>query len=291
MLAGFSTENYFAYHLYEKTWKESNEFVSLRRGERIIKEFNKCSNREVVENKAIFGDVFKDYTKRNIISTANNSYEDFKLLCKKNKRLIIKPSWGCNGNKIFIIDATSEQEIKNTWQSIKNREYVIEEVLEQDGILHDLNPKTLNTIRVNVFNNHGDARIINAILRSGQGDVVTDNICSGGCVCEIDIKTGVVMTDFVDLSNHVYKSHPLTGVTMNGQKIPSWSKICDTVIKISKLLPDVGYQSWDIAVIKDGDVAVVEGNTYGNFNIQQVPQMRGVRKLYEGLLNEYRRKD
>lgn len=34
-------------------------------------------------------------------------------------------------------------------------------------------------------------------------------------------------------------------------------------------MPDLGYMSWDIAVIKGRNVARVEGVSYGNINIQQ----------------------
>lgn len=173
------------------------------------------------------------------------------------------------------------------YEKIVSGDYVVEEVLEQEGILKRLNPGTLNTIRVNAFYCNGNVEIINAILRSGQGNTVTDNICAGGCAARINIENGLVETPFYDLSNHIYQAHPLSGVKMEGMRIPLWENVIRTVKEAVRIVPDMGYTSWDIAVVKGGKVAIVEGNSYGNFNIQQVSGS-GVRKKYERYMRMWR---
>lgn len=207
---------------------------------------------------------------------------------EKEKRIIIKPQNGFNGNGIYIVNYDETIDIQKEFNKIKKENYVIEGVLEQEGVLKKLNPETLNTIRVNAFNNHGKVQIINAILRSGQGNTVTDNICAGGCVARINISNGKVETPFYDLSNHIYYEHPLTNVSVIGETIPYWEDVINTVKEGCAIVPDLGYTSWDIAVIKGGKVAIVEGNSYGNFNIQQVTGT-GVRKEYDRYISEWRK--
>lgn len=189
-------------------------------------------------------------------------------------RLAIKPG----------ITGISDEELKSAYDKVVSEPYVLETVLTQDGLLRELNPNTLNTCRVNVFNNHGDMEIINAILRTGQGDVVTDNICAGGCVSEIDVNSGEFITKFVDLSDHIYEAHPKTGVVLLGKVMPCWDEIKKIAFAATKRLPGIVYASWDIAVICGNRVAVVEGNTWGNFNIQQVPRQIGLLPYYQTMI-------
>lgn len=102
---------------------------------------------------------------------------------------------------------------------------VLETVLVQDGILRELNPHTLNTVCVNVLNNHGKMIIPNAILSSRQGRVTTDNICAGGYVIEIDIETGNFISKFVDLSDHIYDEHPINHIKLYGEYMPCREEI------------------------------------------------------------------
>lgn len=286
---GVSAEDFFVYHLYKKTRNERKEFVSLGRSRYIIKLLNKDCKRELVEDKAVFGEVFSKYLLRNSISSISLTFEAFKKFYMNEKRIIVKPAFGFNGNGIFIIEeGENDLSLKKYFEIIQSKPYVLETVLVQDGILKELNPHTLNTIRINVLNNNGNIKIINAILRSGQGNVVTDNICAGGCVAEVNVDTGEVISNFVDLSNHVYEAHPLTKTILLGKKIPVWDQVREVVISATKLLTGGVYVSWDIAVIKGNRVAIVEGNTYGNFNIQQVIQQKGVWNEYKNFIEKWK---
>ncbi|MBQ6773382.1 MAG: hypothetical protein IJP48_04880 [Synergistaceae bacterium] len=284
---GTSTEDYFIYKFYDKSWRQCSQFVTLRRSRFLIASFNNGSEDEriLVEDKTIFSDVFKDFTKRKTLSSENLSEEKFKAFLNELGRVIIKPADGYNGNDIYILKASdSDEDIRRAYESFSSHKYTIEEVLEQDGIMRELNPGTLNTMRVNVINNHGSFEIQNAILRSGQGDKPVDNICAGGVVSWIDVDTGIVISPFCDLMNKRVISHPLTGTIMIGKKIPLWERVKEAAIEGAKRISKVKYTSWDIAVIKNEDVAIVEGNTYGNFNIQQVITQNGLWKHYRRYL-------
>lgn len=286
---GVSADDFFVYHLYEKSKKERSEFVSLGKSRYIINLLNGKCKRELVEDKAMFVEKFSNYLLRNSISSNSLSYEKFKEFYMNEGRIIVKPSFGCNGKGIFIIEkGECEASLKKYYEMIKKEPYVLETVLVQDGILRELNPQTLNTFRVNVLNNNGNMKIVNAILRSGQGGVVTDNICAGGCVAEIDVDTGEVISSFVDLSNHIYEEHPLTKTVLKGKVVPVWEQVKEVVYRATELLDGGVYVSWDVAVIAGNKVAIVEGNTYGNFNIQQVVRQKGVWSEYKQFIKEWR---
>lgn len=286
---GSLAEDYFIYKFYDKNWRGRKKFVTFNRGLDLIRRFNNGSEDEriLVEDKTIFAEVFSDLTKRKILSSENLSKERFRAFLNELGRVIIKPADGYNGNNIYILNASdSEEDIQRAYESFSSHKYVIEEVLEQDGIMKELNPGTLNTMRVNVINNNGSFEIQNAILRSGQGNKPVDNICAGGVVTWIDINTGIAASPFCDLNNKRVISHPLTGVIIMGKKIPLWERVKETAITGAKRISKVKYTSWDIAVIKNDDVAVVEGNTYGNFNIQQVITQTGLWEHYKKYITD-----
>lgn len=286
-ILGADPENYFVYKLYDKAWRFRRKFVTTGRGSKIIAAFNNSSEeeRKLVEDKTIFAEAFKDYTKRKIISSENLTLETFRAFINELGRVIIKPADGYNGNGIYILKASDgEEAIRKAHESFSQHKYTIEEVLEQDGILREMNPGTLNTMRVNVINNNGSFEIQNAILRTGQGSKPVDNICAGGLVSWIDVETGIIVSQFYDLSDKIVLKHPLTGAIMIGKKIPMWEKVKAIAVDCARKISRVKYTSWDIAVIKNGDIAIVEGNTYGNFNIQQVITQIGVLAQYQKYL-------
>lgn len=287
LLLGASAEDYFIYRFYELSWYSRKQFVTEAKSMLLIRKFNHNSKqgRQIVEDKSVFDIVFKDYIRRSAISSEKVTLDQFVDFVKKNEKVIIKPVDGFNGNGIFILRySEGDERIKRVYNLFSDNRYVIEEVLEQDGWLHDLNPETLNTIRVNVINNNGQFEIQNAILRSGQGSTVTDNLCAGGVIAAIDVESGIVISKFCDLMNIATLKHPLSKNVIIGKVVPGWESVKRIAIEAAKKIPDVIYSSWDIAVIKGGDIAIVEGNSYGNFNIQQVISQKGVLKQYKKYL-------
>lgn len=146
---GASVEDFFVYKFYEKKHCCKKEYVTLRNSIWMIHAFNKNGSRELVEDKAIFIKKFKNYICRDALDSSQITFQDLEEFIGKYGKAIAKPAGGCNGNGIFIID---KENIQQSYEIIKQNKFVVEEVLEQDGILKELNSKTVNTIRVNVIN-------------------------------------------------------------------------------------------------------------------------------------------
>ena len=105
-----------------------------------------------MEDKTIFIKEFKDYISREALDSTKMNYQNLEEFIEKYGKAIAKPAGGFNGNGIFIID---KENVQQSYNIIKKNKFVVEEVLQQDGILRKLNPKTVNTIRVNVINKGG----------------------------------------------------------------------------------------------------------------------------------------
>ena len=253
----------------------------------LIGAFNNGSEDEriLVEDKTIFAEAFRDFTKRKILSSDGLTLEAFRAFVSKLGRVIIKPADGFNGNDIYILSGSDgEEAIRRAYGTFSSHKYTIEEVLAQDGMLREVNPGTCNTIRVNVINNHGSFEIQNAVLRTGQGSRPVDNLSSGGMVSKVDVDTGTVISLFCDVIGKRLLAHPLTGAVIIGRKIPQWERVKEVAVEAARRISRVKYTSWDIAVITGEDVAIVEGNTYGNFQNQQIVDQVGLWEHYRQYL-------
>ncbi|MBQ7168394.1 MAG: hypothetical protein IJR63_00655 [Synergistaceae bacterium] len=290
-VVGASPDDYFAYRFYEKNLRGKSQFVTEDR----LRFLNYCLNLRdkpeeelrIMGSKSVFDETFMDYTKRRIMYSENLSWESFREFLREMGHVIIKPSSSGAGKGIYILRADDdESEIARAYNSFASRKHIIEEVLEQDGLLREVNPGTLNTIRINVLNINGRYEIQNAALRTGQGSRPVDNISAGGLVSAIDVETGTVVSLFCDKLGRRLLRHPLTGTMLIGRKIPAWEKAKAIVLEGARRISSIYYTAWDLAVIKNEEVAVIECNTGGGFINQQSIEQVGLWKHYRECLKE-----
>jgi hypothetical protein len=126
-----------------------------------------------------------------------------------------------------------------------------------------LSPCALSTMRLMTMAARGESPMFLAgLLRMGTGDATADNFAQGGIAAPIDYRTGVLGeargVDARDLA-HAYSTHPDTGTSIVGTRIPFWRESIDLALRAHAALGDVPVVGWDIAVTPGGPV-LVEGN-------------------------------
>lgn len=247
---GASAKDYFLYDFAHKNWNEINEFITLRRRRKFTENLNENGHRKYVENKALFHKKFKNYTHREFLNISQCSYEDFKRFMSKHGIVIAKPVDGYDGKGIFLIRDTDD--LQDAWDRQRDYNYICEEVVKQSGILHDINPGTCNTLRVNVFNANKKPEVINAIFRVGSGDGVADNFHQGGFAMMVDVISGKVYTDAINIQGKRFLKHPDNGINFKGLVIPRWDEVINLAKKAANIIYDVPYTSWDICVCGGG---------------------------------------
>lgn len=281
---GVSAKEYFLYEFYKKSMYEINTYVTRRRRYWFMKQLNEGTYREPVEDKVLFAKMFTEFTKRKIIDGNAIKEKDFFELINgegEGKRWIVKPRGGWDGQDIFTFEATADKEaVKDLYNRIYGKDYVIEEFVQQVGELHELNTQTVNTIRINVLHWENEIFVVNAFLRIGNGEHCVDNFHAGGMACAIDIESGVVAYKAIDLRMEPYTFHPVTKRQIIGVKIPRWNEVLETAKAAALKIGDVPYTSWDI-MASDDAVLIIEGNTYGDTEIQQMSDKIGKWKIYK----------
>ena len=150
--------------------------------------------------------------------------------------------------------------------------------------LEEFNPGSVNTLRIVTIRSNRGVKIMDAVLRIGNGNGVTDNFHQHGLAMKVDQETGRVISAAVDKSNRYYRDHPISGKTMVGFQVPSWEEVLQTVRSAAILTKEARYIGWDLAILSDGKVAIIEGNCASDPDITQIPTQVGRWPQYRKVL-------
>ena len=145
---------------------------------------------------------------------------------------------------------------------------IVEEFIIQNKEINEFCKTSVNTIRVTTLYDNGKCTFLPAIFRMGNGGVV-DNFHADGLAASIDLETGIVNSNGVDLNNNIFEKSPATGKVIKGFKIPYWDLIKKTCEELAKVVPNSRLIGWDIAVTDKG-IDLIEGNNGAYFVSQLV---------------------
>jgi hypothetical protein len=293
IIIGANTADYFNYQFYKKPLKERLTFIYGRRHIKIYQTANGKKRNEVFDSKPEFYKRFSKYINRDWIFVPDCSLERFVEFASQHRKAFAKPCAGTFGIGTYIIDLQDQLEEK--YEELKEKKYIIEELIKGDPELQSFNPTSINTIRViTLICADGKPKIMSAGLRMGNGNSVADNFHHGGLGAMIDVNTGIIVTDAVDRDLNYYSSHPLTNKRINGFKIPKWDEITAVVKDAAMVMPEVRFVGWDIALDENGRIMIVEGNCCSGIDISQMPDQKGKWFLYKdeiAKLNKLSNKD
>ena len=144
---------------------------------------------------------------------------------------------------------------------------MLEEIVVQHEKMASLCPTSVNTCRIATL--LGDKRqgIVYAFLRIGNGKVM-DNVDCGGMAARIDLDSGKLLTVAADKQGNVFDRHPMTGTPIVGFQIPYWDEAKDMCLRAAKVVPQVRFVAWDVAITPDGP-RFIEGNSFPSHAIPQ----------------------
>lgn len=227
---------------------------------------NPRDKRSVLDSKIEYLKAFDSYIGREWLNVAEATKEEFLSFMKRNPKVIAKKihGYGGKGTHIFTYDERNMLELDEKFELYRNNGFIIEECIKQTGILHDLNPASVNTVRVCVLRHKDRIEFFQCYLNMGNGDVCVDNSYAGGLFAPIIIETGKLRGKACDSDFVEHEYHPTSKIKYREITIPYWDKILQMVKEASDLVPDLVYTSWDVAVSEDGKIYLIEGNTMGD---------------------------
>lgn len=204
-----------------------------------------------------------------------NSVDGIVDLLQLKEKLVFKASAGTHGDGFYCLEfkdnkfyANGEEKNKEKIKEIITSQksyYLVTSYINMSSELKKIYPQSVNTIRVAVVNRQGyNPEIMQTYMRIGSSKTgYTDNVGYGGICAMIDIETGKLYNP-EKLVDHKYIScpeHPDTNIRIDSLTVPHWKEVCEGVKRISRLMPELEYLGFDVA-ITENSFEIVEINIH-----------------------------
>lgn len=263
---GYIAEQYIGLNLFDKSNRYRKQAVSRWKQFHIDCSLNSVKDKHKADNKAEFVKTFKDFLGRKVLDMKECHQDEFIDLLN-NEKVVIKPTDSCGGQGIRVLCTRnfSPEDKTELYKQYQNTNTLAEEYIKQTGILHNLCPDTVNTVRIATLNNGNEVIVPFALLRTGRkngGGV--DNWHAGGIEWTLDHRVGLVTQEGFDGKGIRYVAHPDTGIQVVGLKLPHWEEAIETVKKAAALLPELKFLGFDV-VISDTGIFLIECNCSSGF--------------------------
>jgi len=259
--------DYQEFEFYNLNKEQRKTYLTRGKNNEIVKKFNDKSKFYIFDNKEEMYKIYNKFLKRQWMVLNENNYNDFLDFFKQNKVIIVKPIDGEGGKGIEKYEYINDEESKIVYSSLLfKKQLLVEQCIKQHPDMNKLYNKSVNTLRMFTFYKDGQAYFLQAILKVGNGGVV-DNFSSGGMYTYVDDE-GTVYAEAIDQMDNKYYKHPISNETIVGFKVPMFKEAVGMVKEAAKVVPEMGYIGWDVAISEDGPV-LVEGNCYpGVFQVK-----------------------
>jgi len=151
---------------------------------------------------------------------------------------------------------------------------ILQEYIEQHPVMHALNPSSVNTIRMMVYQPQaGEAVAFGAFARVGRSGTLVDNVGAGGMWTVADIHTGRLGPGRRPHVEAEYFVHPDHGAPIDGVMVPFWEEAKDVACRTLAAFPHTRYLGVDVAFTAHGPVIIEVNNKpdYIDFAILEIP--------------------
>ena len=188
-----------------------------------------------------------------------------KDLLQKANTFFIKPSVdSCSGVGCMKVKEEDSWQLNYNSMMINehlySRDFVIQELVENDESIKRLYPFSVNTFRVITYIWKGVVYHMPIILRIGRGGKFVDNAHAGGMFVAVD-DNGVICNHAVTEFTDKFDSHPDTNIKFCGYQINNFQNVWKTAIRMHEAVPQIGVVNWDITLNHDGAPVLIEANT------------------------------
>lgn len=284
---GFDYNEYFCFHLMDRSISERIDFVSDRYRLNYYRQINTDYDENYyLDNKWCCYERIPHLFRRKVANIPDDSCRDqFAEFAEEFDKFIIKPVNGSLGQGIRIIDRKDWEDVDALFDELytKTGPFICEELIVSREYFAALHPESCNSIRIFTYNNGTDIKFVCAWLKAGTGNAIVDNGGAGGVVASLNIETGTVDYDGANESGTIFVRHPDTGVTFKGFQVEEWESLKEIAKEAAAAFPTVKLIAWDIAHGQKG-WQIIEGNTQGQMWVYQISSGIGMRKNLEEII-------
>lgn len=273
--------DYQEFEFYNLNKEERETYLTRGKNNEIVKRFNDRSSFHKFEDKVEFNGIFNKFLNRKWMKLDENNEAEFIKFFKECEKIIVKPINAEGGQGVEKYEYKDEKYAKEVYAKlIENSQLLIEECIKQHEDMSKLYEKSVNTMRMFTFYKDGETYFLQAVLKIGNGGVV-DNFSSGGMYTYVD-ENGYVFVEAIDRNDNIYETHPTSKQKIVGFKVPMFKEAVEMVKEAAKVVHEIQYVGWDVAISTEGPV-IVEGNCFPGV-YQTKPSLV---KKKEGLVPKY----
>lgn len=268
---GITPNQYVGFRIYEKSGRERAEFYTHRQHKAFEKKLNDPAHYWTFWNKQEFNEAFSDFIHRDWVYCEGKTPEDIQEFLDDHTKVMVKPTSASSGHGIHVYKGESITELIS-------QKALLEEFVVQHHKMSELNPSSVNTVRVyTILDKSNTPHILSASIRVGGVNSEVDNFHSGGVGYPLDVEHGVVMAAGRTITGENCLYHPGTGTKMIGFEVPNWADLVDYIFRATQVFPTARMIAWDVAVLEDG-FEMIEGNYNGDPGFMQSPSNEGKRR-------------
>lgn len=253
-------EYMYGYEFWRLREKQRREFISQKEMWCIYRKTIHTNVRKYLIDKVLFLKAFKEFVNRSWIYPRDTVFDSFVHFVSSHS-CIAKPLYGDQGKGVFLVKSSDDESYRELFDYCRENNYLLEEIVRSCSEIEEYHPQSLNTIRIVTMSGHGKCRVLGALLRMGTNGSFVDNTHSGGIFAPIDIRTGITMTDGIDLQGGSFVCHPNTGKRIKGFMIPHWEDCLRTCTLASQVIPENYFTGWDLCILPGGQIELIEGNS------------------------------
>lgn len=294
---GAETKEWFYYAFDKKSSEEKQHFLTGRNRLLYMYHLNKREDEHLLKDKYEAYQILKDFYKREVVKIREGgNFRDFCGFIKRHKAFVAKPvdlSLGIGVERICADDFDSPKAIFEYLLSqgkVLQKEYahwnanaavVLEEEIIEDEAIHRFHPYSVNPVRFTTVRLDDHVVAFYPTIRFG---ITKDFVASAsqGAISAGISENGTIITNAITKVGTKYIQHPMTGLKIQGERIPRWNELVEMLTEAAGRFPTIRYIGWD-AVLTPQGWCIMEGNFYGEFT-SQIIFGRGLRQEFEDLI-------
>ena len=154
---GCGYSDYLNYELYNKTFKEIDEYVTIKHQDKFYEIVSPAKYKTFFTIKPNFLNNFKDYINRSFF--AGGTIEELKAFLDKNEEFMVKPYDGLGGKGVYKEYRKNIKNVNDFYNYLNENHLFIEEYVKQNKEVNRLCKESVNTIRIMTFSYNGKSEI------------------------------------------------------------------------------------------------------------------------------------
>ena len=252
----------------------------------IVRRMNEKADWHAFDDKAAFNRAFSKWITRDWMEAdGQTSIDALKTFLKGKQTVFVKPLEGSSGQGIEKYTAPDWTDMDAFASKVRAvGKCVIEEGIVQHPRMAELNPGSVNTVRISTLIGDKKEGIVYAFLRIGNGKIM-DNVDCGGMAARVDLISGKLLTVAADKAGNTFTKHPITGTEIIGFQLPCFEEAKAMCLEAMRMVPSMRYVAWDVALTEQGPT-LIEGNSFPS---HAVPQFAAHYPDKIGILPEFRK--